>query len=351
MDTTSVDLGFLEPCESWLLTNKFFRSKLGGKPAWLELKNLPKPEELLCTRCDKPLAFLCQVYAPIEENAGCFHRVLYVFVCISASCESDGNGRTIKVLRSQLPRRNAFYAYDPPDETVESPAVTSPVPLCVVCGCRGPKRCGRCQLVNYCGVVHQRLDWSAGHKPVCGEEHSSVAEKRKHTTFVFSECEIVTEPEEQESKPKLSEEENEKRQMEEFERLKSEGKVGVLDELPEEELDKYAGTVDQAEDKVFARFKKRTADAPDQVLRYERGGTPLWLSPIVPQTVPDCERCGSRRIFEFQVMPQLLSFLERDELDWGTLACYTCEASCNTEGYAEEWIFRQDVIDTTKPAN
>lgn len=139
--------------------------------------------------------------------------------------------------------------------------------------------------------------------------------------------------------------------MEEFERLKSEGKVGVLDELPEEELDKYAGTVDQAEDKVFARFKKRTADAPDQVLRYERGGTPLWLSPIVPQTVPDCERCGSRRVFEFQVMPQLLSFLERDELDWGTLACYTCEASCNTEGYAEEWIFRQDVIDTTKPAN
>lgn len=27
---------------------------------------------------------------------------------------------TIKVLRSQLPRRNEYYEYDPPDETKES---------------------------------------------------------------------------------------------------------------------------------------------------------------------------------------------------------------------------------------
>ena len=58
---SSVDLGFLEPCEEWLLANKFFRSKVGGKPAWLELENLPAVKDLLCGECGEPCVFLCQV--------------------------------------------------------------------------------------------------------------------------------------------------------------------------------------------------------------------------------------------------------------------------------------------------
>lgn len=58
---TSVDLGFLEECDEWLLANKFFRSKVGGKPAWLELKNIPSPKDLLCDECGEPCVFLCQV--------------------------------------------------------------------------------------------------------------------------------------------------------------------------------------------------------------------------------------------------------------------------------------------------
>ncbi|XP_058055161.1 programmed cell death protein 2 [Anopheles bellator] len=345
--TSSIDLGFLETCEPWLLTNKFFPSKLGGKPAWLDLKNLPSPGDLLCERCSKPLSFLCQIYAPIEDNENCFHRTLYIFICTDESCDSSlsASGRNMKVYRSQLPRRNEFYNYDPPDETIESPAVKSGVPLCVVCGCHGPKRCGRCQSVNYCGPVHQRHDWKVAHKAACGEETVVENTKERHNTFVFPEMEIVTEPDDYEPKLKLSEEENEKHQMEEFERLKREGKVGVLNDLPEAELDKYAE--DQIEDKVFARFKERTANAPRQVLRYERGGTPLWLSPIELQEIPKCGQCGGDRMFEFQIMPQLLSFLDKEKLDWGTLACFTCKASCSVEGYAEEFLFRQDVLDTT----
>lgn len=61
MSESSVDLGFVEDCEPWLLTNKFFPSKVGGKPAFLELKNIPKPETLQCKNCKEPLIFLCQV--------------------------------------------------------------------------------------------------------------------------------------------------------------------------------------------------------------------------------------------------------------------------------------------------
>lgn len=58
---SSVDLGFLEKCEPWLLTNKFFPSKCGGRPAWLELENLPNVNELKCEQCNSELVFLCQV--------------------------------------------------------------------------------------------------------------------------------------------------------------------------------------------------------------------------------------------------------------------------------------------------
>uniref|UniRef100_A0A182Y149 Uncharacterized protein n=1 Tax=Anopheles stephensi TaxID=30069 RepID=A0A182Y149_ANOST len=348
METTSVDLGFLEPCEPWLLTNKFFRSKVGGKPAWLELKRLPKPEDLLCGQCNEPLGFLCQVYAPVEGNDNSFHRTLYLFVCLTPACNQTANpeARTIKVLRSQLPRKNEFYAYDPPDETTESPAVKSPVPLCVVCGCRGPKLCSRCKAINYCSASHQRLDWKAAHKSVCSEEGLTTSSGTASTTssLLFPEFEIITEAEEYEPKAKLSEEENTKRQLAELERLKREGKAGALDDLPDAELDQYAS--DQVEDKTFDKFKERISADPEQVLRYERGGKPLWLSPVVPKQIPHCERCTGPRVFEFQIMPQMLNSLNNDQLDWGTLVCYTCSASCDVEGYAEEFIFRQDVLNT-----
>jgi hypothetical protein len=44
---------------------------------------------------------------------------------------------------------------------------------CAVCGAKegegsAPlKRCGRCHIVRYCSVQHQKQDWKAGHKKVC----------------------------------------------------------------------------------------------------------------------------------------------------------------------------------------
>lgn len=57
----NVDLGFLEECESWLLTNTYFPSKVGGKPAWLELENIPQLDSMKCRMCQEILVFLCQV--------------------------------------------------------------------------------------------------------------------------------------------------------------------------------------------------------------------------------------------------------------------------------------------------
>jgi pre-rRNA-processing protein TSR4 len=56
------------------------------------------------------------------------------------------------------------------------------------------------------------------------------------------------------------------------------------------------------DDKEFRRFDKRVKLNPDQVLRYDRGGDPLWVSANgLPKTIPACPYCEGPRQFEFQV--------------------------------------------------
>jgi len=69
---------------------------------------------------------------------------------------------------------------------------------------------------------------------------------------------------------------------------------------------------------------------PDQILRYVKHRSPaiepLWMSEKChPQTIPACPRCGSPRLFEFQIMPQIFDILKELMLvDWSTLVFYTC---------------------------
>lgn len=99
-------------------------------------------------------------------------------------------------------------------------------------------------------------------------------------------------------------------------------------------------------DKAFNKFKKRIAYQPEQILRYDKDGEPLWVSgesTIKKADVPSCPQCGGPRSFEFQIMPQLLNDLGNETIDWGTLAVYTCKKSCSDgPAYKKEFIWQQD---------
>ncbi|RYH31489.1 hypothetical protein EON65_02525 [archaeon] len=61
-------------------------------------------------------------------------------------------------------------------------------------------------------------------------------------------------------------------------------------------------------------FQRRVQVSPNQVLRYAYDGIPLWITSPSPlennvSAVPICELCGSKRVFECQLMPALLSHL------------------------------------------
>jgi pre-rRNA-processing protein TSR4 len=73
------DLGFIEECDKWLLTNRYFPSKVGGKPAWLNLKDIPAREDLICQKCHEPLIFLSQVKFWRKSFRQIAFQIIYFF--------------------------------------------------------------------------------------------------------------------------------------------------------------------------------------------------------------------------------------------------------------------------------
>ena len=198
-----------------LLRSPFFTSKIGGKPAWLDYKNLPlavgagaineinnnvKPIYLKCEKCEAQLIFLLQIYAPInsydkfidqiENIDDTFHRILYVFLCANTECT---NARTFKVLRSQLNRKNQFYDYEAPPEMTDSDAdlklssthlhkfyknlyERNMLNLCSVCGLSCTNKCSKCSFSFFCSRNHQIFDWTQmNHKSLCAKYASSIS--------------------------------------------------------------------------------------------------------------------------------------------------------------------------------
>ena len=175
------------------------------------------------------------------------------------------------------------------------------------------------------------------------------------TPYGLKEIELITEEAEEEDhevqEEQEEEEDEEEEEMAKYLKMDKEGKTGGSLSIPAE----VEGDAAAATDESMSRFKEVVSHSPDQVLRYSRGGNPLWISAenrLSPKDVPNCDSCGGVRIFEFQIMPQLLASLDLDNgdeegIDWGILAVYTCQESCNDHKdeknleYKSEFIYRQ----------
>lgn len=118
--------------------------------------------------------------------------------------------------------------------------------------------------------------------------------------FTLPEYEIIIEDEKIDIDAELST--SDEAELKEFEKiLKAKNPTFQNDETINESLEQSVSDVQ--EDKMFFRFKDKIASYPDQVLRYGKGENPLWVSDSnKPPSIPDCENCGSKRKFEFQVI-------------------------------------------------
>lgn len=373
-------LGFLEE----VVEDGPFSSLAGGTPRWMFPDEAPA--SVACGSCGRPLRFLLQLYAPIEERMDAFHRVLYLFVCDRATCLRSGKG-SIAALRTQLSRDNPYYPWE---KDGPSRGEWKTDRLCDWCATwKGNKVCSKCKGRAYCSREHQVQDWNAGHRRNCTEAARSQGDgmaEENPSGPRWKAWEIQVEPE------VCSEDEDEE---EDVERRERGGMVEETDDPPFRkpygygrahltklaaayESRKLAGedpgegidagdleSIEASKEHLhIADVQARIALAPDQCVRYCRGADQeiLWMGlqgHMEGHVAPDCDRCGARRVFEFQVMPQILSFLEvededEDAMDWGTLVVFTCENSCPryvqgddadadhaTPTYLEEYVWFQ----------
>lgn len=416
-----VVLGFVEPANEETTIPSNFASKAGGLPVWLYRKPKPPPPVTRCSNCLQPDRFLLQVYAPIEEDDvghdQAFHRVLYVSVCQNSACLSDFKG--VSVIRAQLPRRNPFYSFNGDEDTFDNCSDNDEscsrkdglTPSCDVCGYLGNLSCSGCRRARYCSKRCQKDDWVWAHRTECSKmlknetNHteeipplSSHIAEQKRELWRFPEMEIVTDrhctppqSESDEDDGDGNDDENEAQDRREPSYVANKCDEEVLDitdekivkgtfqdadeeELPEELFTNRGST--RVSDRVAQKFSRVVGYEPEQVIRYERGGRPLWGGLNGRCALPDveaCENCGCPRKFELQIMPQLLYLLERhrresktnehdnissdpkvgleniarrlrDDADWLTIVILTCAKSCLLEegSYAKEcaWVQR-----------
>eukprot|EP01098_Paradermamoeba_levis_P006989 TRINITY_DN28_c0_g1_i7.p1 TRINITY_DN28_c0_g1~~TRINITY_DN28_c0_g1_i7.p1 ORF type:complete len:431 (-),score=136.79 TRINITY_DN28_c0_g1_i7:186-1478(-) len=392
-------LGFVRKFEEddYDFNFRWFSSKVGGKPAWLVPENLPNRSQLTCGVCEGQLSFLLQLYGPLSAQPSAYHRQMYVFCCKKGECHKNASSSSqiFKVFRAQIPKENPFYDEEvselDEEEEGNDRLIKAIALVCELCGQAGDKRCGGCRHVRYCSKQHQLDDWNLGHDVECKDwkecsgcksaldsfycqrrkewgrklydtspsaSPSLKALQRRRSPFLFEEFKVFTEDEDEEEVRKKEKEVEEK--MEQLKLLSI--KEGNFKEKDDEDED--GEEEEKKEDKVFTVFQKKIAVYPDQILRYylHKGvREPEWVTTKGrPKAgdIPPCPSCSSPRVLEFQILPQLLYFLNVDEkkdvtaIDWATLVIYTCKNSCSPAPspsspspspyvYHEEFLWRQ----------
>ncbi|XP_061029278.1 programmed cell death protein 2-like isoform X2 [Eubalaena glacialis] len=283
-------------------------SKLGGVPDALPAVAAPRP---VCELCRQPLALVVQVYCPLEGSP--FHRLLHVFACPRPGCASC-RARSWKVFRSQCLQIRE-------KETQDAQVISD--------------------FGNDSSSAKDR-DWTAqlqdlrlqhtvpGAAPAVPPGEGVALPSVVPQFLPYYIC-VVDEDDYRDfvslDHAQSLLREYQQREGTDMEQLLSHSLSSDGDE-------KYEKTIIKSGDKMFYKFMKRIAACQEQILRYSWSGEPLFLTcPTSEVTeLPACSHCGIRRIFEFQLMPALVSMLRSANLglsvEFGTILIYTCEKSC-----------------------
>ncbi|XP_029781927.1 programmed cell death protein 2-like isoform X3 [Suricata suricatta] len=289
-------------------------SKLGGLPDAVPAVAAPRP---VCGRCRQPLALVVQVYCPLEGSP--FHRLLHVFACPRPRC-GGGRARSWKVFRSQCLQTREKEAQD---------AQKQDNGLAAEDWCEGADDWGSDSeevpppqlTLDFGNDTHSARDMDCTAQlqdlhlqdPVVGAAppESPGAEMALPSLAPQFLPYYVCAVDEDDYRDSVSLD-HAQSLLREYQQKEGVGVEQLLSQsLPGDGDEKYEKTTIKSGDKAFYKFMKRIAACQEQILRYSWSGEPLFLTcPASEVTeVPACSYCGARRIFEFQLMPALVSAL------------------------------------------
>uniref|UniRef100_A0A8D1R4J6 Programmed cell death 2 like n=1 Tax=Sus scrofa TaxID=9823 RepID=A0A8D1R4J6_PIG len=329
-------------------------SKLGGVPDSLPAVAAPRP---VCEVCGQPLALIVQVYCPLEGSP--FHRLLHVFACSLPECRRGG-ARSWKVFRSQCLQKREE---EPQDIQKQENGLTAED------WCEGADDWGSDgegtpspQLTSGFGNdsnIARDKDWTAQLQDLCLQDSVPGAVPPAPSGEGLALPPVVPQflpyyicvVDEDDYRDVVSLDHAQSLLREYQQREGVDMQQLLSQSLSSDSDEKYEKTVIKSGDKMFYKFMKRIAACQEQILRYSWSGEPLFLTcPTSEVTeIPACSHCGVRRIFEFQLMPALVSMLRSANLglsvEFGTILIYTCEKSCwpqNHQTPMEEFCIIQE---------
>ncbi|XP_056596090.1 programmed cell death protein 2-like [Triplophysa dalaica] len=308
-----------------------------------------------CTLCQKTLSHVVQVYCPLAASP--YHRTINVFACTNPQCY--GKSESWIVLRSQC-LDDDIKALSGREENSSAPSKESSMSRTDWCdeaddwGVEDEENTHTCSdpVQTLIDSISVGMDVSSKLQGLCidgGVDHQNALPHTDVPTFKSFYLSVMEETDLYGFRDTGHENEL-LRQYEEREGV-TVGETGSCEsgEAPEE----YETAKAKHGDEVFTHFMKKISLCPEQVLRYNWSGTPLFITDPptnIKEMVPCCGHCGGLRIFEFQLMPALVSLLcSRDKssesaLEFGTVLVYTCKNSCWKSGSkvpVEEFLFVQ----------
>ncbi|VDB88595.1 unnamed protein product [Peniophora sp. CBMAI 1063] len=397
-------------------------SRIGGKPAFLS-PDIPFTSSS-CKNCNHPMELLVQMWCPFEDSA--YDRALYVWGCARGACQRrEGAVRAWRGLRlneeyaAKLARKKKART-PAPAPPLEPKSKTNPFAMGGAAAASSPFGGGLGaqlfgdapeesvpasapvdatpnELVEDDGAASDAESTSSASSLVVALASTTLDDSpwtdapAYAPQYLSTMSEYITPPKEKKAA-----------------KANEDALADEQDAKGTWTAEKYENSLDT--DRVFDRFNARVAAEAEQCVRYELGGTPLpfatddvfkKLFPASGQktgvvqvtgaafaagvdderrsydlaSVPACSSCGGRRVFECQLMPNLINIVrdktgagaeqEKEQteeerrravekllkggaedvrgMEWGTAMVFSCEKDCCKEktGWTEEVVLVQ----------
>ncbi|GAM27472.1 hypothetical protein SAMD00019534_106480 [Acytostelium subglobosum LB1] len=342
-----------------------YNSKVGGSPVWMA-QPPAKYSHIKCTECSGDMAFLMQLYAPLDHLPQ-FERSYYLFVCHKCNATRQG----WKLIKSMERPRQGYNEYEEEEEEYdEDEEEEEEVQEKVV----------QNDTKNENGDddddwgVEDGDDWGLSGKTdnnnnnnnidellmkrdkMLKEEQAKKKEQKNNKQSTSTSSTSTTNTSSTETSPlegfvTPSDPSNQYKECYvtiEEEVIKQQkmhgggkgGKHGYVDD--HSEMEEWSGeSYEYVKDRAFSKFIKRINHYPEQVIRYGFGGEPLCMSQAGNQmfdvkTAYACKRCGKNKVFEFQVVSTIITQISHNKdvssLDFSNLFALTCPNHCYDVG-------------------
>ncbi|KAH9325108.1 hypothetical protein KI387_005286, partial [Taxus chinensis] len=363
-----------ENCED----SDHYTTKIGGLPGWSISPEEINLELIKCGVCGGDLALVAQVYAPLDtDSIHIEERTLYIFGCPLPNCGiSPLSWHTLRVQKRILIAESPQFGGVSGNSILESSTPTHGDMIGIngqeqelnsnvdewweddtwrhstngedSNGALDMQELGRALLEAGYMAAHPTEGQNEGSHPVVGESSQDEADILDISLPVLPCFYIYAQIESQPS--------HDSRVVSTWHTsMDYQGRQSYdAEDAPEEtwEGEEYEHAMVLNVDRTYLKFKKRLDWYPEQCIRYGFGGQPLLANkdrgdPGV------CALCGGPRVYEMQLMPPLLYYLQQackdseslyavNNWEWLTLFVYTCAQSCSRatgDGSREkEWL-------------